>query len=52
MLQENDVYKTTWYKIMGISRSTYMRYKQERKIGCRILPHKNKGSQKQQALMI
>jgi hypothetical protein len=31
MLQEKDVSKTTWYKIMGISRSTYMSYKQERK---------------------
>jgi hypothetical protein len=25
--QERDVYETNWYKIMGISRSTYMSYK-------------------------
>jgi hypothetical protein len=26
-LQERDVCETTWYKIMGISRSSYMNYK-------------------------
>jgi hypothetical protein len=26
-IQEKDVYKTIWYKIMGIPRSTYMNYK-------------------------
>jgi hypothetical protein len=44
-LQEKDVYKTAWYKIMGISKSTYMNYKHENKRRCRILPHWNKGSQ-------
>jgi hypothetical protein len=29
-IQERDVFKTAWYKIMGISRSTYMSYKQKR----------------------
>jgi hypothetical protein len=29
-LQERDVFKTAWYKIMGISRLTYMSYKQKR----------------------
>jgi hypothetical protein len=46
MLQEKDVCETAWYKIMGIFKSTYMSYKQERKRGCRILSHRNKGSQK------
>ncbi len=45
-LQKTDVCETTWYKIMGISRSIYMSYKQENKRGCRILPHRNKGSQR------
>jgi len=44
MLQEKDVYKIAWYKIMGISKSTYMNYKQESKRRCRILPHQKKGS--------
>jgi predicted transcriptional regulator len=39
MLQEKDVCEITWYKIMWISRSTYMNYKQESKIGCKILAH-------------
>ncbi len=52
MLQERDVCETTWYKIMGISRSIYMSYKQESKKGCRVLPHQNKGSQKYRALTI
>jgi hypothetical protein len=42
--QKRDVCKTTWYKIMGISRSIYMNYKQENKRGCRILPYQNKGN--------
>jgi hypothetical protein len=46
MLQEKDVCKTTWYKIMGILKSIYMSYKHESKRGCRIQPHQNKGSQK------
>ncbi len=33
MLQKRDVCKKIWYKIMGISRSTYMSYKQECKKG-------------------
>ncbi len=38
-LQERSVCKTAYYKIMGISRSTYMSYKWENKKRCRILPH-------------
>ncbi len=52
MLQERNVCKIDWYKIMGISMSTYMNYKQENKRWRRILPHQNKGSQKQRALAI
>jgi hypothetical protein len=37
---------------MGIFKSTYISYKQESKRRCRIIPHQNKGSQKQQAPMI
>jgi hypothetical protein len=48
-LEKKDVCETAWYKIMGISRSTYMSYKQENKRGCKILPHRNKGSQKKRA---
>jgi hypothetical protein len=36
MLQETDVCEIVWYKIMGISRSSYMSYKQETKEGARF----------------
>ncbi len=48
IIQEIDIYETTWYKIIGLSKSTYMLYKVNSKRGCRFLPHGNKGSHKLQ----
>jgi hypothetical protein len=41
-----DIYETTWYKIIGVSKSTYVLYKFESKWGCQFLPHGNKGIHK------
>jgi hypothetical protein len=46
MIQEIDIYEMTWYKIIGLSRSTYMLYKVDSKQGCKFLPHGNKGLHK------
>jgi hypothetical protein len=46
MIQEIPFCETSWYKIVGLSRSTYMLYKIDSKKGCRFLPHGNKGSHK------
>jgi hypothetical protein len=40
--------ETTWYKIVGLLRSTCMLYKFESKWGCRFLLHGNKGTYKLQ----
>jgi hypothetical protein len=31
MIQEIDIYETAWYKIVGLSKSTYMLYKVDSK---------------------
>ncbi len=46
-IQKNNIYEIAWYKIIGISRSTYMSYKHKNKKRCKIWPHQNKGMQKQ-----
>ncbi len=48
MIQEIDIYEMTRYKIVGLSKLTYMLYKVDSKRGCRFLPHGNKGSHKLQ----
>jgi len=35
-----------WYKIVGLSRLTYMLYKGFYKQDCKLLPHGNKGTHK------
>jgi hypothetical protein len=45
-IQEIDICETTWYKINGLLRSTYILYKVDSKQGCRFLPHGNKGLHK------
>jgi hypothetical protein len=35
-IQKIYIYEIAWYKIMGISRSTYMSYKHESKRRCKI----------------
>jgi hypothetical protein len=49
-IQEIDIYEMTWYKIIGLSKSTYMLYKTNPKQGCRFWPHDNKGSHKLRTL--
>jgi len=46
MIQEIDIYEMAWYKIVGLSKSTYMIYKVDSKQRCRFLLHGNKGSHK------
>ncbi len=41
-MQGSNIYKTTWYQIVGLSRSTNMLYKLDNKRGCWFLPHANK----------
>jgi hypothetical protein len=48
MIYEIDICETTWYKIVGLSKSTYTLYKAYSKWGCKFLPHSNKGSHKLQ----
>jgi hypothetical protein len=45
-IQGLDIYETTWYQIIGLSRSTYMLNKSDNKRGCWFLPHGNKGTHK------
>jgi len=47
-IQEIDIYEMTWYKIIRLSRSTYILYKVNSKWGCIFLLHGNKGSHKLQ----
>jgi len=46
MIQEINIYKTTWYKIVGFFWSTYASYKVDSKRRCKFLLHENKGSYK------
>lgn len=39
-----DICGTTWYMIVGVSRSMYMLYKSNSKQGCWFLPYGNKGT--------
>jgi hypothetical protein len=45
-IQEIDICEMAWYKIIGLSKSTYMLYKVNPKRECKFLPHGNKGSHK------
>jgi hypothetical protein len=45
-IQEIDICETTWYKIVGLLRSTYMLYKANSKRGCRFLPQGHKSPHK------
>jgi hypothetical protein len=45
-LEEIDIYEMTWYKIVGLSTSTYMLYKVDSKCRCKILSHGNKSLDK------
>jgi hypothetical protein len=45
-IQEINICEMAWYKIVGLSKSTYMLYKAISKQECRFLPHGNKGSHK------
>jgi hypothetical protein len=45
-IQGLDIYEIAWYQIIGLSRSTYMLYKLDRKQGYQFLPHGNKGTHK------
>jgi len=46
IIQGSDIFQTTWYQIVGFSKSTYMLYKLDNKRGCQFLPHGNKGTHK------
>jgi hypothetical protein len=46
IIQGLDICETTWYKIIGFSKLTYMLYKLDNKQGCQFLPHRNKGTYK------
>ncbi len=48
MIHEIDICETTRYKIVGLSKLTYMLYKIDSKWGCTFLPHGNKSSHKLQ----
>jgi hypothetical protein len=45
-ISEIDICETTWYKSIGLLKSTYMLYKANSKRGCRFLRHNNKGLHK------
>jgi hypothetical protein len=47
-IHDVEVCEATWYKIIGISRFSYLSYKQDRKCGARQRPHGNVGMKKQQ----
>ncbi len=48
MIQEINIYKTTWYKIVGFFWLKYALYKIDSKRRCKFLLHENKGSYKLQ----
>ncbi len=45
-IYEIDIYEMTWYKIVGLSKSTYMLYKIDSKWRCKFLLHGNKSLHK------
>jgi len=45
-MQGVDICETTWYKIIGVSRSMYMSYKSNSKWSCQFLPHGNQCTHK------
>jgi hypothetical protein len=45
-MQGVDICKTAWYKVIGVSMSTYILYKSNSKRGCWFLRHGNKGTHK------
>lgn len=45
-MQDVDIRKTVWYKIVNVSKSTYTLYKYDSKKGYQFLPHGNKGTHK------
>ena len=46
MLESIDLYPIAWYIIMGVSRATYYRWKENAKNGMRTNHHVNLGSKK------
>jgi hypothetical protein len=45
-IQEIDICKIAWYKIIELLKLKYMLYKVDCKWGCKFLPHGNKGLHK------